>query len=133
VIVVATDAPLDARQLERLARRAILGVARTGSVMSHGSGDYVIAFSTADGVRRRHRDGTSAAADDRSHREDTPGATLPEDALTPLFQAVVEVTEEAIYNSLFRAGTTSGNGRTVEALPVEPVLEILRSRGAIGR
>jgi D-aminopeptidase len=132
VVVLATDAPVDARQLERLARRAILGVARTGSVMSHGSGDYVIAFSTAEGVRRRQLGGTTAPGG-RSSDGNAPAATLAEDALTPLFQAAVEATEEAIYNSLFRAETTTGNGRTVEALPIEPVLEIIRSRGAIGR
>jgi D-aminopeptidase len=125
VVVVATDAPLDARQLERLARRAILGVARTGSVMSHGSGDYVIAFSTAEEARRRQDAGRGA--------ETAPVGAFPEDALTPLFQAAVEATEEAIYNSLFKAVSTTGNGRTVEALPIAPVLEILRARGAIAR
>jgi D-aminopeptidase len=125
VVVVATDAPLDARQLERLARRAILGVARTGSVMSHGSGDYVIAFSTAEEARRRQ--GAARGA------ETAPVGAFPEDALTPLFQAAVEATEEAIYNSLFKAVSTTGNGRTVEALPIAPVLEILRARGAIAR
>src|SRR5690606_19379209 len=91
MIVVATDAPLDARLLERLAARAVVGLARTGASLSNGSGDYVIAFSTAPGVRR-HR----GAAPDGA-------AALPNDAMDPLFLAVAEATEEAILNSLFRA------------------------------
>jgi D-aminopeptidase len=93
--------------------------------MSHGSGDYVIAFSTAEEARRRQ--GAARGA------ETAPVGAFPEDALTPLFQAAVEATEEAIYNSLFKAVSTTGNGRTVEALPIAPVLEILRARGAIAR
>jgi D-aminopeptidase len=118
MIVVATDAPLDARKLERLATRALTGLARTGSSMSNGSGDYVIAFSTAESVRRR------GGADETR-------AEVPNDALSPLFQAVAEATEEAIYNSLFKAVTTTGPGGTVEALPVERTREVLRAHGVV--
>jgi D-aminopeptidase len=121
IIVVATDAPLDARALQRLAARALLGLGRTGSSASNGSGDYVIAFSTAPEVRipsgRRLR-----------HREIK---VLSNDALSPLFLAVVEATEEAIYNSLFRATTLTGRGRTVEALPLDRTLEVLRKHGVL--
>ena len=116
MIVVATDAPLDARNLERLARRALVGLARTGATMSNGSGDYVIAFSTAADVRRNSADRTPRAV-----------AELPNDAMSPLFQAVAEATEEAIYNSMFKA-TSVGN---VEALPVAEVLRVLREYGQI--
>ncbi|HEX2079682.1 MAG TPA: P1 family peptidase [Longimicrobium sp.] len=121
MIVVATDAPLDARNLERLASRALVGLARTGAAMTNGSGDYVIAFSTAAGVRRNPRSREPAAIQD-----------LPNESTSPLFQAVAEATEEAILNSLFRATTTTGNGMTVEALPIDRTLEILRRYGALG-
>jgi D-aminopeptidase len=116
MIVVATDAPLEARNLERLAGRAVLGLARTGSPMTNGSGDYVIAFSTAASVRRtpERRGGLHTLE------------SLPNDLVSPLFQAVVEATEEAIYDSLFRATTVRGHRGTAEALPLEPVLESLR-------
>ena len=119
MMVVATDAPLSDRNLERVARRAIMGLARTGSYASNGSGDYVIAFSTANGVRR----GTNPAVTriDDLHNEQMSG----------LFEATVEATEEAIYNSLLKAVTVTGNGRTVQALPLEPTLEVLRKYGAI--
>ena len=117
MIVVATDAPMSAHQLERLAARAIMGLSRTGSFASNGSGDYVIAFSTAGAVRRLR------TADAHELRE------LSNDALSPLFQAVVEATEEAIYNSLFTATTVSGNGRTIEAIPIDTVRRILRRYG----
>jgi D-aminopeptidase len=120
MIVVATDAPLDERNLERLARRALFGLARTGSTMSNGSGDYVIAFSTGEAVRRRAGGGPVRTA-----------GLLANDALTPLFQAVAEATEEAIYNSLLRAQTTTFRGTTVEALPLERALDVLRRYGAI--
>jgi D-aminopeptidase len=122
MIVVATDAPLDSRNLERLAARAILGLARTGSPMTNGSGDYVIAFSTAESVLRTpERRGQVHMLE-----------TMPNDLTSPLFQAVVEATEEAIYNSLLRATTTTGTaGRTVEALPLAPTLEILRRYGVL--
>ena len=103
MIVVATDAPLDARQLERLASRAITGLARTGASLSNGSGDYVIAFSTA--LESRRRPGAAVLAP----------ATLSNDAMTPLFVAVAEATEEAILNSMFRATTTRGHRGTVPA------------------
>lgn len=121
MIVVATDAPLDARNLERLATRALLGLARTGAAMTNGSGDYVIAFSTAAEVRR------SPAA-----REPVSVRDLPNEATTGIFQAVAEATEEAILNSLFRATTTTGNGITVEALPIDRTLEVLRRYDALG-
>jgi D-aminopeptidase len=98
MMVVATDAPLDARLLKRLAKRAMLGMARTGSPSTHGSGDYVIAFSTAEGLRYRYGS--------RGVRE---RAVLADDSMTPLFQAVVEATEEAIYNSLLKAVGLRGN------------------------
>ena len=121
MIVVATDAPLTSRSLERLGRRALAGLARTGSSMSNGSGDYVIAFSTAESVRR---------GDGRGPR---PIRDLPNRAMSPLFQAVAEATEEAIYNALFRATTVTGHRGTVEALPLGEVLEILeRSRALEG-
>ncbi len=118
MIVVATDAPLDARNLERLARRALVGLARTGASMSNGSGDYVIAFSTAQSVRR-----------DPTTRSPRQSVVLPNDAVSPIFQAVAEATEEAIYNSLFRATTVGA----AEALPLDRTLEILRRYNAIGR
>ncbi len=114
MIVVATDAPLDARQLRRLAARAILGMARTGSSGSHGSGDYVISFSTTNRIRAdaAQTSGTSLVAEDR---------------LAPLFQAASEATEEAIYNSLLRATTVRGrNGHVAEAIPIEQLRGLLR-------
>jgi D-aminopeptidase len=118
IMVVATDAPLGARNLKRLAARAMLGLARTGSPSTQGSGDYVIAFSTAKENRIR------ASEQVRTTQ------TLGNEAMSPLFQAVVEATEEAIYNSLLRATTVTGrDGHRVEALPVEKVVEILRKYG----
>lgn len=115
LMVVATDAPLDARNLKRLAARAMLGLARTGSPATNGSGDYVIAFSTHERLRITSTTGEREAV------------TLGNDSMSPLFLAVVEATEEAIYNSLTKATTTTGRGgRTVEALPIERVVEILK-------
>lgn len=106
MVVVATDAPIDARNLRRLASRAMLGLGVTGSPTTNGSGEYVIAFSTARGA----------------------GELLANSDMSPLFQAVKEATEEAVYNSLFRARAMTGHrGTTVPALPVDRVLEILRS------
>ena len=119
MMVVATDAPLSSRNLERLARRAIMGLARTGSYASNGSGDYVIAFSTANGVRRGTRGGEHTVT------------TLANSSMSPLFQAAVEATEEAIYNSLLKAETVTSNGRTVEALPVDETVEILQRYGVV--
>lgn len=113
MIVVATDAPLTHRNLERLARRALAGLARTGSAMENGSGDYVIAFSTVPVTR-------IAAA-----------ASVPNDRMDPLFLAAMESTEEAIYNSLLLATTVVGHHGTVEALPVAPTIEILQRFGVI--
>jgi len=121
MIVIATDAPVDARNLKRMAARAMLGLGRTGAAGSNGSGDYAIAFSTAHQVRIRAEDKTSTR-----HIE-----VLPNDAMSPLFLAVVEATEEAVYNSLLRATTITGRGHTVEALPIEKTREILRKYGAI--
>jgi D-aminopeptidase len=119
MIVVATDAPLSPRNLERLGERSLAGLARTGSIMSNGSGDYVIAFSTAATVRREAVDGPR------------PLEELPNDLLSPLFQAVAEATEEAILNSLFRATTVTSGGRTVEALPLDATLDVLRRHEAL--
>jgi D-aminopeptidase len=116
IVVIATDAPLSDRNLTRLARRAFLGIGRTGSAISNGSGDYALAFSTHEGVRRTPTRRTAAAA----YQE------LPNDATSPLFLAVVEATEEAVLNSMFKATTTEGNGTRVEALPVQRVLELHR-------
>ena len=122
MVIVATDAPLDARNLKRLAARAIMGLAKTGSYSSNGSGDYVIAFSTAPEAR--------VPADPKTRTLSPP--VLHNDAVSPLFQAVKEATEEAVYNSLFMARTTTGiGGRTVDALPVSRVLEICREFHAL--
>lgn len=118
IIVVATDAPLDARNLKRLAARAMMGLARTGSPSTNGSGDYVIAFSTQNRIR---------VTDARRSIQ-----VLGNEAMSPLFLAVVEATEEAIYNSLFRATTVTGrDGHRVEALPLDRTLEILKKYGAL--
>ena len=119
--IIATDAPIDARNLRRLAARAWLGMARTGSAASNGSGDYAIAFSTAPQLRIRNSEKPPTR-----HVE-----LLTNDAMSPLFLAVIEATEEAIYNSLFRATTMSGNGHTVEALPMDKTVEILREHRCI--
>jgi D-aminopeptidase len=124
IIVLATDAPLDARNLNRLAARAIMGLARTGAAGSNGSGDYAIAFSTAADVRIK-------ALDQSERNVPRNIKTLANDATSPLFLAAIEATEEAIYNSLFRATTTTGNGHTVEALPLDRTVEILRKHGLI--
>ncbi len=124
IIVIATDAPVDARNLKRMAARAMLGLARTGGSGSNGSGDYAIAFSTAAEVRVR-----PASQSERAMPRTVK--TLTNDAMSPLFLAVVEATEEAIYNSLFKATTISGKGQTVEALPLDRTLEILRKHGLL--
>jgi D-aminopeptidase len=121
MIVVATDAPLDARQLGRLASRTPFGLARVGGYASHGSGDYAIAFTTHPDCRVRQQGGGIRSS-----------PAVSEERLSPLMLAVVEATEEAVLNSLFAATTVTGrDGRTVEALPVDRVLELLRSRGAL--
>ena len=116
MIVVATDAPLDSRNLKRLAARAILGMARTGSSASNGSGDFVIAFSASPLVR-------IPAESSGKSRQTT---VLGNDAMSPLFEAAIEATEEAIVNSLFKATTMSGRGHTVETLPLDKTMQILR-------
>ncbi len=121
MIVVATDAHMDARNLKRLAARAMLGVGRTGSAGSNGSGDYAIAFSTAPQVRIRTEDKALTR-----HIE-----VLTNDAMSPLFLAAIEATEEAVYNSMLRAETMIAHGHTVEALPIEKTTEILKKYGAI--
>jgi D-aminopeptidase len=124
IIVIATDAPLDARNLNRMAARAMMGLARTGAAASNGSGDYAIAFSTAPDVRIK-----TLSQNERNTPRNLK--SLANDATSPLFLAVIEATEEAIYNSLFKATTTSGRGRTVEALPLDRTVEILRKHGLI--
>jgi D-aminopeptidase len=113
MIVVATDAPLEHRNLERLARRALAGLARTGSAMTNGSGDYVIAFSTVPVADLAAR------------------GPVGNDRMSPLFEAVIEATEEAIYNSLFLATSVRGADRAVEALPIAATLDVLRRHGAV--
>jgi len=108
-MLIATDAPVDARNLRRMAARTMFGLARTGSSGANGSGDYGIAFSTAR----------------------NPSRLLSNDEMSPLFLAVIEATEEAIYNSLLRAITITGNGHTIEALPVDNTVEILRRHRVI--
>jgi len=115
MIVVATDAPLDARDLKRLAARAIFAMARTGSTFSNGSGDFAIAFSTHPSLRV-----TMGASAPQAR------TLLPTDGVSRLFTAVLDATEEAIYNSLLKATTVTGNGRTIEALPLD------RVRAALG-
>jgi D-aminopeptidase len=121
MIIVATDAPLDARNLKRLAARAWLGVARTGSSASNGSGDYAIAFSTAPQVRVRGNDKAL------THNSEV----MSNDAMSPLFLAAIEATEEAIYNSMLKATAMTSNGHSVEALPLEKTLEILKAHRII--
>lgn len=118
IIVIATDAPVDARQLKRMAARSMFGLAKTGAAATNGSGDYAIAFSTANELRIKPLAANQLTRDAK---------VLGNDAMSPLFLAVIEATEEAILNSLFRAATTTGKQkRTVEALPIEKTLEILR-------
>src|SRR5438128_2598520 len=123
IIVIATDAPIDHRNLQRLAARSMMGLARTGAAGSNGSGDYAIAFSTAPEMRIR------TTAGNRASKSNV--ILLSNDAMSPLFLAVIEATEEAIYNSLFRATTTTGRGHTVAALPIDRTLEILRRHSAL--
>lgn len=120
IIVVATDAPIDARNLQRLASRAMLGLGRTGSPSTNGSGDYVIAFSTA--VENRIKSTTGARS----------ATALGNDSMSPIFLAVVEATEEAIYNSLLRATTVVGRGgNRADALPIARTVEILKRHALI--
>ncbi len=117
MIVVATDAPVDPHGLQRLAARAVFALARTGSTYSNGSGDFAIAFSTHASQRV-----TSATAP--QHR-----SVLPTDLVSGLFEAVLDATEEAVDNSLLRATDVTANGRTIHALPIEPLKAVLRKYG----
>lgn len=121
MMVVATDAPLDARNLERLAKRAILGLAKTGGIASNGSGDYVIAFSTFKDNRIPYNTKSSTQN----------VVTLHNDYMSPLFMATIESTEEAIINSLFAAETTTSNGYTIDGLPKEKVMELMKKYGKV--
>jgi len=115
MMVLATNAPLNARSLDRIAMRSIMGLARTGSFASNGSGDYVIAFSTDPGVRRPRTSDTPI---------DTP--ELVNESMSPLFAAAAEATEEAIYNAIFKATTVTSSRGTLEALPVDDLERILK-------
>ncbi len=118
MMIVATDAPLDARNLKRLAKRAIMGLARTGGIASNGSGDYVIAFSTAYRIPHDAPQPTAAVT------------LLHNDYVSPLFMAVIEATEEAIINSLFAAKTTEGDqGHKIPALPRDKVMDLMKKYG----
>jgi len=117
MIVVATDAPIDARNLRRLAARAVYGLARTGSSYSNGSGDFAIAFSTHPALRRRNLDSPQLRT------------LLPNDGMSGLFESVLEATEEAVYNSLLKATDTTGNGRTVRAIPIDELRAVLKKYG----
>ena len=120
IVVIATDAPVDARNLKRMGARSMFGLARTGAAATNGSGDYAIAFTTS--IDGRVKSSTS---------QTRTLSLLTNDAISPLFLAVIEATEEAVYNSLFRATTVTGRGWTVEALPLERTLEVLRRRGLV--
>ena len=120
MMVLATDAPLTPMNLERLSRRVIMGLARTGSYASNGSGDYVISFSTSPEVRRV-----------RSNREPWPGESLLNAQMSPLFAAAAEATEEAIYNAMFKATTVTSSRGTLQAIPLEETLEVLRKYNAL--
>lgn len=117
IIVIATDAPLSDRNLQRLASRGMMGLGRTGSSASNGSGDYILAFSTAESVRRQF---------DAARLQTTE---LANEQMSAVFQANVDAVEESIYNALFMATTESGNGQTVEAIPLDQVRKILREHG----
>ena len=124
IVVVATDAPLSDRNLRRLATRALLGVARTGSYASNGSGEYAIAFSTNQNVRRNSTPNSPATPPDT-----VATIELGNELASTLFEPTIDATVEAIYNSLFRATTQSGAYATVEAIPVDEVRKILARHG----
>jgi D-aminopeptidase len=121
MVVVATDAPLDSRNLMRLAKRAFMGLARTGGIAANGSGDYVIAFSTNESLRVPQHPASPLLKSE----------LLQNDEVSPLFMAAIEATEEAIINSLLAAETSKGIGHTVRALPLEQVIPILKKYNAI--
>jgi D-aminopeptidase len=116
IVVIATDAPLSDRNLERLAHRGLLGIVRTGSPMTNGSGEYAVAFSTNPDVRRTPQ----------RRAEPSPIVDLPNDRISPLFEAVVEAAEEAAINSMFAATAMDGNGRHIDALPVDEVVKLYK-------
>ncbi len=120
MLVVATDAPLTARNLDRLGVRAIMGLGRTGSYASNGSGDYVIAFSTDPSVRKP-----------RFSREPVDIKVMVNESMSPIFAATAEATEEAIYNAIFKATTVSSSRGTLEAVPIDRLLEILEKHQAL--
>lgn len=115
IVIIATDAPLSDRNLKRLASRAMLAIGRTGSPVTNGSGDYILAFSTHDSVRRRQN----------NERQSAPLNGLANSSMSPLFQAAVEATEEAILNALFKATTIHGHRGTIEAIDIDVVRRIL--------
>ncbi|PTX42409.1 L-aminopeptidase DmpA [Christiangramia gaetbulicola] len=124
MIVVATDAPLDSRNLKRLAKRAVLGLGKTGGIASNGSGDYVIAFSTYESNRIPYKIESNLLQME----------VVPNDLMSPIFMGAIEATEEAILNSLFMAETMTGyKGRTIKALPKDQVLPILKKYGVINK
>jgi D-aminopeptidase len=129
MMVVATDAPITERNLERLAARAMMGLGRTGSSASNGSGDFVIAFSTAASVRRN----LTPTAPGTPERLTRATEELTNDAMSSLFEAVVEATEESIYNSLFMATSVTSRGRTVDAIPLDRVREVLKKYNVSSR
>ncbi len=120
MIVVATDAPLTARNLDRIGLRAMMGLARTGSYASNGSGDYVVAFSTHPAVRKP-----------RSSDEPVSVEVLVNESMSPLFAATAEATEEAIYNAIFKATTVSSSRGTLEAIPIDDLTRILNKHGVL--
>ena len=121
MMVVATDAPLSARSLERLSMRAMMGLARTGSFASNGSGDYVIAFSTEPSGRKP-----------RGSDKPITLQTLTNEAMSPLFAATAEATEEAVYNAIFKATTVESSRGTLEAIPVDALVRVLEKYKVLG-
>lgn len=123
MMVVATDAPIDARNLERVAKRAFMGLAKAGGIASNGSGDFAIAFSTARENRVPHN---------TKKLEKLQNVNVANDDMTPIFMATIEATEEAVVNSLFKAKDVKGyNGKVTKSLPVDQVLEMLKAEGKI--
>lgn len=118
MIIVATDAPLDANNMRRLAARALFGLARTGASFGSGSGDFAIAFTNSQDMRWKHGDRKTQKRD-----------ILPHSLISPLFQAALEAVEEAVYNGLFQATTTTGMGETYEPIPIDRVKKILKKYG----
>ena len=124
-MIVATDAPLEARNLERVAKRAFMGLAKTGGVASNGSGDFVIAFSTNEAMRVDHNAEKLAKQ---------TMSVVRNDDMTPIFMATIEATEEAIINSLFAAhDTPTYNGRVIKALPLDKVMEMMREHKKVAQ